>query len=215
MKAVQFERYGWLGVLQVVDVPRPVPGAGEVLVSVKAAGINPGEVGVREGRFHANYPATFPSGQGSDFAGITTCVGHGVANVAVGDEAIGFTDGRASQAEYVIAEARNVTRKPEGVPWEVGGALAIAGSTAYASVRAVAVQPGDTVVVSAAAGGVGSIAAQLATLAGAQVIGIASPANHEWLAAHGVTPSDMGPIRLTGSESSRSTRSSTPLEVDT
>jgi NADPH:quinone reductase-like Zn-dependent oxidoreductase len=101
---------------------------------------------------------------------------------------VGFTNRRASHAEYVIADAGELTPKPAGVPWEVAGALFVAGTTAYAAVRAVSLTPGDTVVVSAAAGGVGSLAAQLARRAGAEVIGIAGPANHAWLASHGVKP---------------------------
>jgi NADPH:quinone reductase-like Zn-dependent oxidoreductase len=105
---------------------------------------------------------------------------------------IGFTDRRASHAEYVVVEAKNLTIKPAKVPWEVAGSLAIAGSTAYASVRAVSLKVGNTVAISAAAGGVGSIAVQLATRARAAVIGIASPANHKWLAAQGVKPESYG-----------------------
>ena len=93
---------------------------------------------------------------------------------SAGDEVIGWTDNRASQAEYVLAEAANLAAKPAGVPWEVAGALFVAGATAYAAVRAVALSPGDTVVVAGAAGGVGSIAVQLARRAGATVIGLAS-----------------------------------------
>jgi NADPH:quinone reductase-like Zn-dependent oxidoreductase len=138
------------------------------------------------------WPATFPSGEGSDLAGVVTKVGVGVESFTVGDEVIGFTDRRASHAEYVVVEAKNLTIKPAKVPWEVAGSLAIAGSTAYAAVRAVSLKRGDTVAISAAAGGVGSIAVQLATRAGAAVIGIASPANHEWLAARGVKPAAYG-----------------------
>jgi NADPH:quinone reductase-like Zn-dependent oxidoreductase len=141
---------------------------------------------------HARYPATFPSGEGSDFAGVVTKVGSGVDGVTAGDEVLGFTDRRASHAEYVVAEAKNLTAKPKKVSWEVAGALAVAGGTAYASVRAVALKPGDTVAVSAAAGGVGSIAAQLAARTKANVIGIASPANHDWLTAHGIRPMAYG-----------------------
>jgi NADPH:quinone reductase-like Zn-dependent oxidoreductase len=188
MKAVRFDRYGGIEVLQVVDVPTPEPSRGEALVKVKAASINPGEAKIREGLMHAMSPATFPSGEGSDLAGIVTKIGPAVESFAVGDEVIGFTNQRASHAEYVVVEAHNLTIKPAKLPWEVAGSLAIAGSTAYASVRAVSLKSGDAVAVSAAAGGVGSIAVQLATRAGAKVIGIASPANHEWLAAHGVKP---------------------------
>lgn len=188
MKAVRFDEYGGIDVLKVVDVPRPEPGPGQVLVQVKAAGINPGEAKVREGLLHERWPATFPSGQGSDLAGTVAETGPGVTGVSPGEEVIGFTDNRASQAEYAVAEAGNLTPKPPGVPWEVAGALYVAGATAYAAVRAVAVAKGDTVAVAGAAGGVGSIAVQLARREGATVIGIAGPGNHEWLAAHGVVP---------------------------
>jgi NADPH:quinone reductase-like Zn-dependent oxidoreductase len=115
-----------------------------------------------------------------------TKLGHGVRGGKVGDEVIGFTDKWASHAEHVVAEAGNLTLKPTAVSWEVAGSLAIAGSTACAAVRAVSLKPGDVVAVSGAAGGVGSIAVQLAKRAGAKVIGIASPANHAWLTSHGV-----------------------------
>ena len=188
MKAVRFDEYGDIDVLKVVDVPTPVPGPGQVLVQVKAAGINPGEAKIREGLMHARWPATFPSGQGSDLAGVVAATGSGVTGFATGDEGIGFTDNRAAQAEYVVVEEQNLTAKPAGVPWEVAGALNVAGVTAYATVRAVGLTEGDTVVVSGAAGGVGSLAVQLARRAGATVIGLARPANHEWLAGHGVIP---------------------------
>jgi NADPH:quinone reductase-like Zn-dependent oxidoreductase len=188
MKAVRFDNYGGIDVLRVADVPVPEPPQGEVQVKVKAASINPGEAKIREGLLHARWPATFPSGEGSDLAGIVTKIGIGVQGVTNGDEVIGFTDRRASHAEYVAVAAQNLTRKAANVSWEVAGALAIAGSTAYAAVRAVSLKPGDTAAVSGAAGGVGSIAVQLARRAGAEVIGIAGPANHEWLTAHGIKP---------------------------
>jgi NADPH:quinone reductase-like Zn-dependent oxidoreductase len=188
VKAVRFGEYGGIDVLRVLDVPQPVPGPGQVLVRVKAAGINPGEAKIREGLLHARWPTVFPSGQGSDLAGIVAATGPGVAAVAEGDEVIGYTDNRASHAEYVLVEARNLTAKPAGVRWEVAGSLFVAGATAYAAVRAVSLTGGDTVVVSGAAGGVGSLAVQLARLAGATVIGLASEANHEWLVGHGVLP---------------------------
>ena len=188
MKAVRFDEYGEVDVLKVVDVPKPTPGPGQVLVQVKAAGINPGEAKIRAGLLHARWPATFPSGQGSDLAGVVAETGPGVTGFAAGDEVIGYTDNRASQAEYVVVEEQNLTAKPAGVPWEVAGALFVAGATAYAAVRAVALTEGDTVVVSGAAGGVGSLAVQLARRAGATVIGLAGQANHEWLAGHGVIP---------------------------
>jgi NADPH:quinone reductase-like Zn-dependent oxidoreductase len=191
-RAVRFDHYGGVDVLNVVEVERPSPGPGEVLVRVKAAGINPGEASIREGMLHERWPATFPSGEGSDLAGVIEELGEGVEGWSVGDEVIGFTDGRASHAELVLVEAGNLTARPAGVPWEVAGALFVAGATAYATVRAVALEPGDTVVVSAAAGGVGSLAVQLAGNANANVIGIAGEANHAWLRQHGVQPVSYG-----------------------
>jgi NADPH:quinone reductase-like Zn-dependent oxidoreductase len=191
-KAVRFEEYGGVDVLSVVEVPMPEPGPGQVLVRVKAAGINPGEAKIRDGLLHALWPATFPSGQGSDLAGIVARPGPGVTGFAAGDEVIGFTDDRSSQAEYVLVEAGHLTARPAGVPWQVAGSLFVAGATAYAAVRAVALTPGDTVAVSGAAGGVGSITVQLARRAGATVIGLAGPANHGWLAGHGVIPVGYG-----------------------
>ena len=187
-RAVRFDNYGGLEVLQVVEVDRPTPGPGKVLVRVKAAGINPGEASIRKGLFADRWPSTFPSGQGSDFAGIVEEVGPGVANVAVGDEVIGFTNDRASQAEFVLVESGNLVPRPANVSWEQAGALFVAGTTAYAAVRSVNLNAGDTVVVSGAAGGVGSIAVQLARNAEAKVIGLAGDANHKWLADHGVIP---------------------------
>jgi len=187
-KAVRFDEYGGIEVLRVDDVPVPEPGAGEVLVRVKAAGINPGEAKIRTGWLHDRWPATFPSGQGSDLAGIVERVGPDVSGFAPGDEVLGFTDRRASHAEYVLVLAGELAHKPAGVPWEVAGALFVAGTTAYAAVRAVGLKPGERVAVAAAAGGVGSLAVQLARRAGAEVLGIAGPGNHAWLAAHGVEP---------------------------
>jgi NADPH:quinone reductase-like Zn-dependent oxidoreductase len=191
-RAVRFEEYGGADVLRVVDVEPPVPGAGQLLVRVKAAGINPGEAKIRQGLLHDRWPATFPSGQGSDLAGVVEQVGDGVDRFQVGDEVIGYTHNRASQAELVVIDAEHATRRPPNVSWEAAGALFVAGATAYAAVRAVGAAPGDTVVVAGAAGGVGSIAVQLATRAGATVIGLASEPNHDWLRGHGVVPVTYG-----------------------
>lgn len=187
-RAVQFDEYGELDVLQVRQVARPEPGRGEVLVRVRAAGINPGENAIRSGAMHDMWPATFPSGEGSDLAGIVEEIGPHVPTWSVGDEVIGWVDTRASHAELVVVPAEHLVRRDPDVPWEVGGALFVAGVTAHAAVHAVAAGQGDTVVVAGAAGGVGSLAVQLARWAGATVIGLASEANHPWLAGLGVTP---------------------------
>jgi NADPH:quinone reductase-like Zn-dependent oxidoreductase len=191
-RAVQFDEYGPIEVLKVVDVADPVAGEGELLVRVKATSINPGEAKIRDGLLDALYPATFPSGEGSDVAGVVEQLGPGVENFAVGDEIIGWTDGRAAHAELAVVEAGHATRKPAGVSWEVAGSLFVAGATAWAVVRAVGAAEGDTVVVAGAAGGVGVFTVQLAKRVGATVIGLAGERNHDWLRAHGVVPVTYG-----------------------
>jgi NADPH:quinone reductase-like Zn-dependent oxidoreductase len=187
-KAVQFEAYGGVEVLRVRDVARPRPGADQVLVAVRAAGINPSEAAIRTGRVRAIFPATFPSGQGSDLAGVVEEVGASVNGVSVGDEVVGFTNNRASHAEYVLVEATNLTAKPSEVPWEVAGALFVAGSTGVATVRAVAPVAGEAVVIAGAGGGVGVFAVQLAVGTGARVIALADERHHGWLRERGAVP---------------------------
>jgi NADPH:quinone reductase-like Zn-dependent oxidoreductase len=188
MRAVRFHQYGGVDVLRVEDVPRPGPGPGQLLVEVRAAGIQPGEASIREGARHQRWPATFPSGQGSDLAGVVVEAGPEVRGFTVGDEVLGFTHDRASHAELVVVDDVHLVVRPDGLPWEVAGSLYVAGTTAYATVFAVDPGPGDTVVVSGAAGGVGSLAVQLARRRGATVIGLASQRNHGWLTDRGVVP---------------------------
>lgn len=192
MKAVRFREYGGVDVLRVEEVERPVPGPGQVLVEVRAAGIQPGEVHIRTGELHERWPATFPSGQGSDLAGVVVEVGPQVRGVAVGDEVLGFTHNRASHAEFVVVNDVALTSRPEGLSWDAAGSLYVAGTTAYATVFAVDPGPAETVVVSGAAGGVGSLAVQLARRRGATVIGLASERNHAWLTDRGVVPVEYG-----------------------
>jgi NADPH:quinone reductase-like Zn-dependent oxidoreductase len=186
MKAVRFDHYGDADVLNVVDVAAPVAGEGQVVVRVEATAINPGEAAIRSGALHERWPATFPSGEGSDLAGA------GVDGVSVGDEVIGYTDERASHAELVAVDAEHLTPRPGAVPWEVAGSLYVVGATAYAAVRAVGLREGDVVVVSGAAGGVGTLVVQLARDAGATVVGLASENHHDWLREHGALPVTYG-----------------------
>jgi NADPH:quinone reductase-like Zn-dependent oxidoreductase len=188
MKAVRFHEYGGVDVLRVEDVPRPQPGPDQLLVEVRAAGIQPGEAHIRSGGLHARWPATFPSGQGSDLAGVVVALGTEVRGFAVGDEVLGFTHRRASHAQYVAVDDVQAVHLPPGLSFDVAGSLYVAGTTAYATVFATDPTPADTVVVSGAAGGVGSLAVQLARRRGATVIGLASTANHGWLSEHGVVP---------------------------
>ena len=166
MKAVRYDEFGGIDVLRVEEVERPVPGDGQVLVRVKAAGINPSEAVIRTGAVAELFPSTFPSGQGSDLAGVIEEAGAEAGGFSPGDEVIGFSNNRASQAELVLVEAGDLTPKPEKVSWEVAGGLYVAGVTAWGAVHAV----------------------QLARRTGAMVIGLAGAGNHEWLASHGVIP---------------------------
>lgn len=191
-KAVRFHSYGGTEVLRVEQVPMPEPADGQVLVAVRAAGINPGEIGIRSGAMRDRFPATFPSGQGSDLAGVVEAVGAGVTEFGLGDEVLGFSWERSSHATHVAVPAGQLIRKPAGLSWEQAGALYVVGATAYAAVRAVDPRAGETVAVSAAAGGVGTLVVQLLALRGARVLGIASASNDEWLSAHGVMPVHYG-----------------------
>jgi NADPH:quinone reductase-like Zn-dependent oxidoreductase len=189
-RAVRFDHYGDRDVLYVADVDVPTPAAGEVLIRVQAAGINPGEAAIRTGALDAFYPATFPSGEGSDLAGVVSAVGDGVTQFGPGDEVLGWSWTRSSHAEYATVPADQLIRKPPPLSWEVAGSLYVVGCTAYAAVDAVHPRAGETVVVSAAAGGVGTVVVQLLRTKGVTVLGLASAANHDWLAAHGVTQID-------------------------
>src|SRR6202012_2241250 len=111
-RAVQFDDYGGVEVLDVREVARPEPGPSQVLVAVRAAGINISEATMRRGLVREIFPSTFPSGEGSDLAGIVEELGSDVARVSVGDEVIGFSNNRDSHADYVLVEESNLTPKP-------------------------------------------------------------------------------------------------------
>jgi NADPH:quinone reductase-like Zn-dependent oxidoreductase len=192
MRAVKFISYGGPDVLDVVEVQRPAAGPGQVVVAVVTAATNPGEIGIREGHFAAVWPAHFPEGQGNDFAGYIAEIGSGVHDFTVGDEVLGFAP-RAAQAEYVALRTDRIAAKPPGLSWEAASTIAGAGATAWASVAAVNPQPGETIVVSAAAGGVGIYAAQLARLRGADVIGTCGESNVDLLKSLGIRPVHYGP----------------------
>jgi len=187
-RAVRFDRYGDLDQLHLADVRSRPPKTGEVVVRVRAAGVNPGEVAILRGDMDADFPATFPSGQGTEFAGVIVELGDQVGGVDIGDGVIGFSDTRDAQADEVVLPTSNVLLKPEGVDWDVAAIIPISGATATSMIRAAQPQPGETVVVSGAGGGVGFIAAQLLRLAQANVIGIAGEADHDSLRAIGVLP---------------------------
>jgi len=188
MRAVRFDEYGDRSVLHVAEVATPAATGDRVLVQVRAAGVNPGEAAIRQGAMEAVAPASFPSGQGTDLAGVVVAIGEDVSGFSVGDEVLGWSWERSSQAEFVSVPEGQLVLKPRRLSWEVAGGLDIVGTTAYAAVRAVDPKPGETVVVSSAAGGVGSIVTQLLHAKGVDVIGIASEANHDWLRELGARP---------------------------
>ena len=144
---------------------------------------------VREGRYAERWPSTFPSGQGSDLRGDRERGRRGRGPRRGRRRGVRL-DRRAGEPGRVRGRARRgrSSRKPPEAAWEQAGALHVVGATAWAAVRAVDPRPGETVVVSAAAGGVGVLTVQLARRTGATVVGIASEANHDWLRAHGVVP---------------------------
>jgi NADPH:quinone reductase len=187
-RAVQFDEYGGLDVLTVREIELTELGKEDVLVEVRAAGINPGEASIRKGLLAEKWPSTFPSGQGTDLAGVVKEIGIDVEGFAPGDEVLGWSEERSSQAEEVVVPAEQLIRKPADLGWPEAGALFVVGVTAFAAVRAVDISAGDTVVVSAAAGGVGTITVQLLKVNGANVVGLASTDHHDWLREKGVVP---------------------------
>jgi NADPH:quinone reductase len=191
-RAVQFDEYGGLDVLTVREIELPELGKEDVLVEVKAAGINPGEASIRKGLLHDRWPATFPSGQGSDLAGVVKEVGIDVVGFAPGDEVLGWSEKRSTEAEEAVIPAEQLIRKPADLSWEAAGSLYVVGVTAFAAVRAVDIKEGDTVVVSGAAGGVGTITVQLLKVRGANVVGLASEDHHRWLWDKGAIPVTYG-----------------------
>ena len=191
-RAIVFASYGGPDVLRLVDVGEERPAAGQVHVRVMAAGVQPFDCAVRRGDLARWMPLRLPSRLGSELAGIVEEVGEGAGHLAPGDAVLGWAP-LACHAEAAIVDAAQLVRKPTAVPWEEAGVLSASGQTADTALEALAVGPGDTVLVHAAAGGVGTFAVQLAALRGATVIGTASERNHDHLRALGATPVAHGP----------------------
>jgi NADPH:quinone reductase-like Zn-dependent oxidoreductase len=198
MKAVYYTQWGSSDVLQYGEVATPTPAANELLVAVRAAGVNPVDWKVREGYLKDFMPSEFPIITGWDAAGVVTAVGAGVTGFAVGDEVYGYVrkplikDG--TFAEFVVASPDYFGKKPANVSFEEAGALPLVGLTALQSLQAAGLKSGETVLVHAAAGGVGHVAVQIAKAMGAaRVIGTASERNHDYLRSLGVEPVAYGP----------------------
>jgi NADPH:quinone reductase-like Zn-dependent oxidoreductase len=190
-RIVQFAEYGAPEVLQVVDAPPPAPGPTQVRIAVRAAGVNPIDWKIVAGYMRELIPLELPAGVGSDVAGVVDAVGSEVTEWAVGDEVLGRST-TGSFADLALAESSDIVRKPAGVSWEVAGSLAGAGGTAYAVLKKLGVKAGETLLIHAAAGGVGTFAVQLAKAQGVNVIGTTGEANHEYLRSLGATPVSYG-----------------------
>jgi NADPH:quinone reductase-like Zn-dependent oxidoreductase len=190
-RIAQFAEYGAPEVVRVVDAPAPAPGPTQVRIAVRAAGVNPIDWKILAGYMRELMPLELPAGLGSDVAGVVDAVGSEVTEWAVGDEVLGRST-TGSFADLTLAESGELVRKPGGVSWEVAGSLAGAGGTAYAVLKKLGVKAGDTLLIHAAAGGVGTFAVQLATAQGVKVIGTAGESNHEYLRSLGATPVTYG-----------------------
>ena len=185
MKAVIIEEFGGPEVLRVGDKDLPEPGTGQVRVRVRAAGVNGIDAAIRSGAAQQMFPTELPAVPGVEVAGTVDAVGPNVDGLAVGDEVLGFADGEG-YAEYALATT--VAPKPAGLGWAEAAALPVAAETAIRVLNTLEVARGDTVLIHGAAGGVGTVAVQIALSRGAAVIGTASEANHDYLRALGAAP---------------------------
>lgn len=197
MKAIAYDGFGGPDVLQMRELPDPPVGPDYVLISVRAAGVNPVDWKIREGYLARAFPHHFPLIPGWEVAGVVTAVGPAVSTIAVGDEVMAYarkdTVEYGTYAELVAVAEGAVARKPPSLSFAQAGALPLCGLTALQALEAVNVGKGDTVLVHAAAGGVGHLAVQIARALGAEeVIGTASPANHDFVRSLGATPVGYG-----------------------
>jgi NADPH:quinone reductase-like Zn-dependent oxidoreductase len=192
MRAIATNRFGGNDVLELTHVPDPIVGPDTVLIRTEAVGLNPVDWKSVRGGLKERFPNHFPLIPGWDVAGVVERVGPAVTEFAPGDEVMAYDREDHVQwgtlAELVGVPIRCVAEKPPGLGWAEAGALPLAGLTAYQCVIAAGIGPGDTVLVHAASGGVGTFAVQFASWAGARVLGTASPANHDYVKGLGAEP---------------------------
>jgi NADPH:quinone reductase-like Zn-dependent oxidoreductase len=192
MRAIALTEFGGNDRLELTQVDDPKVGPDFVLIRVRGAGLNPVDWKIREGSLESRFPHIFPVVPGWEAAGVVEEVGPAVTGLARGDEVFAYCRkhfvGEGTYAEYVSVPEDFVSRKPEALDFVHAGAVPLAGLTAFqALVEATAVRAGETVLVQGAAGGVGAFAVQLARARGAQVIGTATSAKHEFLRDLGTT----------------------------
>jgi NADPH:quinone reductase-like Zn-dependent oxidoreductase len=184
VRAIGIHEFGGRDQLQLLELPEPKVPPDFVKIEVRAAGVNPVDWKLREGRLEPRFPVSFPVVPGWDAAGVVAEVGPAVTEFAPGDEVYAYCRkhfiGEGTYAEYVSVPDAYVARKPKSLSFEQAGAIPLAGSTAYQALfLSAGLTAGERVLVSAAAGGVGSFAVQLAIDAGAEVIGVASEQHRE------------------------------------
>ncbi|MEP6799273.1 MAG: NADP-dependent oxidoreductase [Lapillicoccus sp.] len=196
MRAVTYTSYGSPDTVALADVPDPKVGPSEVLVEVRAAGVNPVDWKLVTGGLDAMIEAAFPVVPGWDVSGVVRAVGPDTPEFSVGDEVLAYARKDwvhgGTYAELVTVPVRALARKPAGLGWHAAAGLPLAGLTALRTLRRLEVTTGDTVLVHAAAGGVGLLAVQIAQELGATVIGTASEANHDHLRSLGAVPVTYG-----------------------
>lgn len=196
MKAIALDTYGSPDDLRLVELPEPKVAPGELLVRVKAAGVNPVDWKLAAGNLDPVMEAHFPLIPGWDVAGVVERAGFDATEFAVGDEVYGYVRKDWAQngayAELVSAPVRTLARKPGSLSWEQAAGVPLAGLTAYQSIERLGIGADDVVLVHAAAGGVGSFGVQIAVARGARVIGTASERNHEFLRSLGADPVTYG-----------------------
>jgi NADPH:quinone reductase-like Zn-dependent oxidoreductase len=188
MKAVRIHEYGGPEVLKYEDAPRPQPTAGEVLIRVHGAGVNPVDRGVRSGFLKERLKYTLPMIPGWDVSGVVEAVGPGVSRLKVGDAVYSRPDisRDGSYAEYMVVKESEVALKPKSIDHVTAAAVPLAALTAWQALfDAAKLSAGQTILIHGAAGGVGCFAVQFAKLKGAHVIGTASQRNHEFLRSLG------------------------------
>ncbi|MFD6115347.1 NADP-dependent oxidoreductase [Streptomyces yangpuensis] len=192
MKAITYSEYGTPAALTVVDVPKPKVGPGEVLVRVKAAGVNPVDWKLAAGYLDPILEVRHPVIPGWDVAGVVEAVGPDTSDFAVGDEVYGYVRKEwvelGTYAELVAAPVRTLARKPRGLTFEQAAGVPLAGLTAYQSLTRVGVRAGESVLIHSAAGGTGSFGVQIAVAMGLRVIGTAGAHNHDYLRSLGAEP---------------------------
>jgi NADPH:quinone reductase-like Zn-dependent oxidoreductase len=192
--AVVYHEHGGPEVLTLAEVGVPVPGPGQVLVAVRAAGVNPVDWKDRAGGLDG-VPMTRPRGLGVDLAGVVEATGPGVTAFGPGDDVFGrASDG--AYAEYALCAVDDLVAKPATLPWDVAASLAVTTETAVRTLRLLGITgqaaEGRGVLVHGASGGVGAMATQLACLRGARVIGTAGPRNHDLVRSFGAHPVQYG-----------------------